>query len=434
MDAVIKYFLPLVYGILILWLIGRNRWLRTEGLKPAGALAFTFAKMATGMVYTFIMIRYIPSAKADIDLFFGDGLEMYQRFWQDPAGFPSYLADVFTITDFRIGETDSDFIRTVFDGIKFIHFLLDFLSGGHIYTNVLLFNGLASFLFLRCWVYLRKIFAHPWLGFWMFLFPSAFFFTSVVLKEGIELCLIAAIIPALYKLNENARPVRFLGILVLFFLLFFFKYLIAATFIMLLFIYFFLKRFPKWAILKVSVFFGLLTLVFFGADKLVPALNLPNYIVERRIEFLALDANTELNMKKLEPTFSGFAEVFPEAVFNVLFRPVPGEVVKPFYYLFLAELYALWLFILFVIVHFLKKLRLLSPTPEAVALLIFGIVNLLIIGYTITNTGAIIRYRSIFLPCIGYFFFNLLLVYPSFFSKNRFLSMLSSLFFRAKNP
>ncbi|MCU0388505.1 MAG: hypothetical protein MUE71_07860, partial [Chitinophagaceae bacterium] len=146
------------------------------------------------------------------------------------------------------------------------------------------------------------------------------------------------------------------------------------------------------------------------------------------------DANTELNMKDLEPTFSGFAEVFPEAVFNVLFRPVPGEVVKPFYYLFLAELYALWLFILFVMVHFLKKLRLLSPTPEAVALLIFGIVNLLIIGYTITNTGAIIRYRSIFLPCIGYFFFNLLLVYPSFFSKNRFLSMLSSLFFRAKNP
>jgi hypothetical protein len=47
------------------------------------------------------------------------------------------------------------------------------------------------------------------------------------------------------------------------------------------------------------------------------------------------------------------------------------------------------------------------PGPEALAFFLFAMINLLIIGYTITNIGAITRYRSIFLPGIGYFFMML---------------------------
>ena len=370
------------------------------------SVGFAAAKILTGLLYTFIMIRFIPSAKADIDLFFGDGLEMYHRFWQDPSAFPAYLKEIFTITDFRLGNTDSDFIRTVFDGIKFIHFLLDFLSGGHIYTNVLLFNGLAAWLFLRCWVYLKKIFGHPWLGNWVFLFPSAFFFTSVILKEGIELILMAVLIPALSNLQKGRYFFKLVGVIILFGLMFFFKYLIAATFAMVLFLFLVFKKFPGKSLVTSLIFFLALGGFFLGAGYIFPSLDFPNYIIERRMEFLELEANTELAMKDLEPTLRSFIYVFPEALYNVMLRPVPGEIEKPYYYFFMFELYGFWALILYAIFSKRRSLKLHSPGPEAIAFLIFAIINLIIIGYTITNTGAIIRYRSIFLPAIGYFFWS----------------------------
>lgn len=405
LDKLITYILPACYAIFLLWIIGKNQVIRMAGVNPMAIRIFSGAKILTGIFYTYLMIRYIPSAKADIDLFFGDGLMMYKRFWQDPAGFPAYLSEVFTITDFRLGRTDSDFIRTVFDGIKFIHFLLNFFSGGHLYTNVLLFNGLAAWLFLRSWAYMKNMFGQPWLGNWIFLFPSAFFFTSVILKEGIELCLIAAILPELYLFGKKPGIFRLAGIVLLMGLMFFFKYLIAATFLMMLLLFIVFRKYPSRTMWISGLFLLALGVIFFCAGYVFPALNFPDFIIQRRLEFLQLEANTELHMRELLPTPFSFLQALPEALYNVILRPVPAEVDKPFYYFFTLELYGLWLIVLFGI--FGKKTGgVQSKRPEALALLIFSVINLLIIGYTITNTGAIIRYRSIFLPGLGYFFWK----------------------------
>jgi hypothetical protein len=108
-------------------------------------------------------------------------------------------------------------------------------------------------------------------------------------------------------------------------------------------------------------------------------------------------------MRVLEPNLISFLRALPESLQNVLIRPFPGEVEKPFYYLFIIELYMLWGVIIFAIIKSLRTKRF-QPGPEATAFFVFTLINLLIIGYTITNTGAIIRYRSIFLPGLGYFF------------------------------
>ena len=402
MHLVIGYFFPLAYLVILGWLFWKNNFFRAEGIRPAYSLAFLFGKIATGILYTWVMIRFIPSAKADIDLFFGDGLQMYHQFFEDPAGFPAYLANLFHISDFDIGRTDSDFIRTVFEGIKFIHFLLNFLSGGQLFTNVLLFNGLAAWLFLRCWVYLKRLTGSWWAGGWLFLFPSAFFFTSVILKEGIELSIIAAIIPILAAPGPNKPAVRFILLPFLFILLFFFKYLIAATFCTSLFLYLLYRKWPGQSMVTTLGAFLVGAICFFGVGKIHPALNLPQYIIDRREEFQKLEANTELTMRVLEPNAGSFARALPEALTNVFIRPLPWEVEKIFYYAFWAELYGLWFLLGFLALK--AKGRLVeSPGPELWAWLFFCLVNLVIIGFTITNTGAIIRYRSIFLPGVGCF-------------------------------
>jgi hypothetical protein len=395
--------LPLCYALLFGFAIFKSKLLKEGGIQPVYSLFFLYGKILTGLLYTFIMVQYIPAAKADIDLFYGGGLNMYHAFWDNPAEFPAYLAETFSISDFRIGHTDSDFIRTVFDGIKFIHFLLDFLSGGHLYTNVLIFNGLAAWLFLRCSVYLRQFLGHWWMGGWIFLFPSAFFFTSVVLKEGIELCLIAAIIPIIIKGIRAFNIGRLLMLLLLTGLLFFFKYLIAATFFAALGLYWLFKRFPAkkiWITGGVSILF---LVMFFGAPLLHSSLDLPQYIMNRRLEFQTLEANSALQMRPLYPTMASFAAALPEALNHVLFKPMPGEGGKLTYLVFSAEMLIFWGLIGFLLARATKK-GFTSPGPEAWAFLLFAIINLLVIGFTITNIGAITRYRSIFMPGIGYFF------------------------------
>ena len=403
LDFLITYMLPLCYGLFFGFAMYKSKLLRAGGVRPVYSVLFLYGKILTGVLYTFIMVQYIPAAKADIDLFYGGGLNMYHAFWDNPAEFPAYLAETFSISDFRIGHTDSDFIRTVFDGIKFIHFLLDFLSGGHLYTNVLIFNGLAAWLFLRCSVYLRQFLGHWWMGGWIFLFPSAFFFTSVVLKEGIELCLIAAILPIIIKGIRPFNIGRLLMLLLLTGLLFFFKYLIAATFFAALGLYWLFNRFPT---KKVWIAGGAAILflgMFFGASLLHSSLDLPQYIINRRLEFQALEANTALHMRPLYPTLASFAAALPEALNHVLFKPMPDEGGKLTYLVFSAEMLLFWGLIGFLMVRAIKK-GFAAPGPEALAFLLFAIINLLIIGYTITNIGAITRYRSIFMPGIGYFF------------------------------
>ena len=343
LELIIKYLLPIAYAIFFGYLVFKSRLIKDAGLPGWFMLVFFVGKILTGVFYTWVMLQFIPTAAQDIELFFGGGLEMYKIFWQDPSAFPSYLARTFHITDFSIGNTDSDFIRTVFDGIKFIHFLLNFLSGGELYTNIILFNCMAAWLFIRCWVYLKKMFGHPWLGTWIYLFPSSFFFTSVILKEGIELSLISAIIPFLYLISQKRTAGRLIGVLLLFFLLFFFKYLVAATFCASIFLYVWFRQFPKYQKWIASLSVIAFLLLFFNAWYIHPSLNLPNYIIERRLEFLELEANTELVMRPLEPTAVSFAKALPEAIHNVFFKPWPGEGAKLTYLIFSAEIIAFWI-------------------------------------------------------------------------------------------
>lgn len=404
-DFLLTYILPLLYFILIGFALQKSSLIKKHGFTVKFIGLFYVAKVVTGTFYTYVMVHLIPRGD-DIDLLFGGGLEIYYAFLSSPSDFPAYLAALFSIDDFNLGNTSSDFIRTVFDGIKFIHFLLDLLSGGKLYTNVLIFNGLCAYLYLRGWAFLRVWTGGLAFGGFVFAFPAAFFFTSVLLKEGIELCLIAAILPLLFKVtNQKGSIFHVLGISLLFLAMFFFKYLIALTFLGMLLLIWAMKRWEKqkWRIAGVALLMAITG--FFTVGMLLPSLDLPNYLVERRQEFQLLEANSSLRMKTLEPSFIGFVKALPEALNNVFFKPLPGQGGKMIYYIFSVELMLFWGFLVLLVIKGSPK-SLSKISPLAIGALIFAIVNLLIIGYTITNIGAIIRYRSVFMPFVAWFFWE----------------------------
>lgn len=394
----ITYILPCAYLGLSLW--GLQKMARPWGYTAAFPSLFLLAKVACGLLYTWVMLRYIPAAKVDIYTFFGDGKDLYHHFLQDPAAFPQYLREWFALGDVRLGETNSGIVQSAFGGIKLIHFGLCLLSGGKLFTNVLLFNCISSILFLRAWYWLRKHTGRGMPGFFILLFPPAFFFTSVVLKEGIEWALIACLIPAGYALAARKRVVaNTVAILLLLALMCFFKFLIGATFILAMGVAGGMYFFQKYRGLVFGCTLAVGAVLFFTLPLLHPALHLPQYIIDRRLEFMELEANSALTMRTLQPHALSFLQALPEALAHVFLSPWPGQPVKVIYFAFLPEMLLFWILLLVLAIGGRRQMASQVP-PLAWGLLLFGLVNLLIIGFSITNVGAIIRYRSIFLPLI----------------------------------
>jgi hypothetical protein len=324
MGIVLKFVLPLLYIMILCWLFTKDKKLKQNGVSGKYAILFLLAKCMTGVLYAYIMVHFIPKGD-DIALLFGGGLEMYRSFMENPVAFFNDMKQLFTIDDFRLGHTDSDFIRTVFEGMRFIHFILDLFSFGHLYTNAILFNGLAAWAFLRCWVFLKNYFGTWSVGAWIFLFPSAFFFTSGILKEGIEMIIIATILPLVYRLSNKVTIGRVISFVLLFALLFFFKFLIAVTFLGTLIVWGIFSKYPKHRFLIAGSLLLLGTAIFFGAGYIIPSLNLPNYIVDRQQEFLQLEANSVIPIPDLEPNFWSFVKGFPKAIVNVDPCPAMAE-------------------------------------------------------------------------------------------------------------
>ncbi|MDA3614641.1 hypothetical protein [Polluticaenibacter yanchengensis] len=398
-----QYILPVIYLVLIGVFFARSKSLKRTGFSTGFKVGFAWLKCLAGVVYAYVMMHLIPKGD-DVGLLFGGGLEIYNAFLNDPTGFPAYLAKMFAINDFRLGHTDSDFIRTVFEGIKFIHFVLDLFSFGNLYTNVILFNGTAAFLFLKCWQYLKSHLGTLIAGAFIFLFPSSFFYSSGILKEGLMLFLMAATIPLVIKFRRHPQVKILIGAGFCMLLMFFFKFLIAVTFAGGLFLWWLFSRFPnqKWQLAMLVT--ALSVTAFFGAGLVTDSLNLPNYIIDRQAEFLNLEANSVISYPQLEPDFFSFAKNLPLATVNAMVRPFPGDGGKLMYMVYALEMLVFWVCMVWIIIK--GKRRMLNKIPAFVwAMFLFAIANLLIIGYSIPNIGSITRYRSIFMPFIGLFIF-----------------------------
>ena len=400
MHLFISYLLPLFYFALLAFLLQRNKYLLGNGFSRLFIILFFTAKCLTGMFADYLSLFYT----SDIRLYFKDGLELYQTLLHNPSAFINLLQQKFAIQNFDLFNSHSGFIQAVFESIKFIQFILNLFSGGNLYTNTILFNGLATILLLRFWIFLKKYTSGWMAGAWIILMPSAFFYTSNMLKEALAGILLAVLIPLAYKLYKTIRLKNVVAFLVLFCFLFFFKFLVAVTFGYAILIWWLLSKFYRH---KAVVLINVATIgivVFFLSKYLHPVLDFPAYVVQRQAEFLALKAHSIMKVQIPEPTFTGFLKALPSAASNVLFKPLPGEGGQFFYFIHTIEIYAFWGFIIYLGLKNRFKIQPNLVQPLFWAMLLYAIINLLIIGYIVPNIGALVRYRSIFLPWIGVFF------------------------------
>ena len=215
---------------------------------------------------------------------------------------------------------------------------------------------------------------------------------------------------AIYQFNKmmEAQKIKLLSILVFFFsllIVFAFRNYVVLLMVPALMVWWLCDHYPAKKLPVVVSIYGICLVVFFIAPYLSASLDFPGYIVTKQLEFRSLEGNSQIALPALLPNITSFIRFLPNAIDIAVLRPHINELTNPAYWPSILENIFLYSWLLFVILKVVIK-----PPKEKPGLFpingfiifcyCFAISFLLLTGYTVTLTAAIVRYRGFVLPLI----------------------------------
>lgn len=374
--------------------------MKNAGLSNEIVLSLFSIKILAGLFVGWVSLKYMPSGD-----YWGlnkESLLEWEMLVKDPKNF-------FTDILFNpyhhyggffgsVGSYWNDLKNNIL--IKILAVLNNF-SQGNYYINSLFLN---FFCFLGH-IALYKIFisifpTKKWLiiiG--CFLLPSTLFFSSAIHKDLIVFTATAFFSYAMFFLNKKSNKKIQIAILILSAItLLFIRNYIFLVLVPISIGFYFSNKFPNKTFKIYFMVFGILTSAVSFIHFLLPAYSPLLIISKKQFDFLQLPcANTELNMQILKPTFLDLFKNLPTALNHVFLKPSVFDRGNYFFSISKIELIIYQIaFLIYLCWFFIKSKK--DPFFYYCILLVFFV--FLIIGYTIPNTGSIVRYRSLFFPYI----------------------------------
>ena len=270
---------------------------------------------------------------------------------------------------------------------------------GSFYISNLFLNFIS---FLGC-IALYKVFKHFYntqnlsIIFGCFLLPSTLYFTSGVSKELFVFAGLCFFLHALYFSVVNGFMAKKIFVLIISFLLIFMiRNYIAAILFPCAVIYAFCYRLKASAAMGFALFF-LLAIVTIAVMEYFQIKKSPlNLIAKRQNAFIDLGkAHTDFNYDTLQPTLKSFANAAPKSFRSVFLSPLPFEFNSKITLVYFAEMLSYYI-LLFLLFFYHKKNN--HNKSFTIFTVVFSLILMMVIGYTITNFGALVRYRSLYLP------------------------------------
>jgi len=279
--------------------------------------------------------------------------------------------------------------------------IFDVFSFGNYYVNVIFYSFISFFGPMAIYKVMKDVFPAQKTPVLLatFLLPSFLYWTSGLHKEGLIFLGLSLMI---YHFYFGIKGKRFSVYRILLILLGFALVIILRNFLVLallppLFAWLLcskLKFNPLVIYLAVSVFFLSL---FFTIKYVIPGLDLPQSVVTKQKEFINLQGHSSVNVNELQPNFISFLVNAPQAFSLAALRPYPSDVR---HLLSLAAAMEISMVLLFFFVFLFLRRRGMQYSPVLLFCLFFSISVLFMIGYTVNNLGAIVRYRSIVFPLL----------------------------------
>lgn len=297
--------------------------------------------------------------------------------------------------------TDSHFISDLGPNIILkILGILNLATKGNYYSNSIFFNSLA---FVGC-VALYNTFIDIYktqktaLVIGCFLLPSTLFFTSGIHKDLVIFTSLCFFVNALYFSFENGYTTKRIIILILsFVLLSMIRLHVGAVLLPIALLYIICKKyslnFSKIA-LGFFVFFICTSLI---VQQIKPSLSPISILTKKQNEFIKLGiAKTDYNYTRLNNSAVKTAIATPSAIRNAFLSPLPFEFPYLPMNLFAVEV-CIYAALLLLCIFYRKKQEFTSNMFIQFVIL-FAFCMFMVIGYSITNAGSLLRYRSIYIP------------------------------------
>ncbi len=388
-------FLFLLYLIIFTYLITRLSFFKQSSLSKRNlGLLFIFKILGGFAFYAFYML---PQYHANADTFSYHKLSLAETdlLLSNPVQFIKEL--------FINPYADSNGLfagtKSYWNNLKtnaFIKFLavLNVFSFKNYFVNIIFFNFIVFTGFIALYRVIKKHTTHTnILLAALFFIPSVWFYSGGIMKDGL---IIAAVCFSIYVFDKGIQngfklrywTILFLSIIALFAL----RNFVAFALITSLATWFISAKTNKPKLIFTTV--ALLMFAGFCISFYIDSINFGKFIATKQNEFYALEGTSKMNVELLQPTLESFISYLPSALDAAFLQPHFSfngiAQTLPF---FLENMALLLLFTLAII--FRSK----TEKPAiSYALIFFSTILILITGYTVTFAGAIVRYKTIYLP------------------------------------
>lgn len=390
----------IAYLLFFSWLITRITFNRKSQIAAPLLIIFFVFRVVTGCIYGWVHSLQ-PDYQSTMDTwkFFSDGLNETKLLISDPATFfRELLRNPYEDGFGKFFSTSNSYWNDLKHNImiKFAG-ILNLFSGSNYYINLIFYNFICFFgpvALYRSIIFFTAANKNIYL-FLCFMFPTTAFWTCGFHKEGLLFMAVSLIVfHSIRAFYSSWRLKHTFIILLLFTLIFLLRNNIILALAPAWLLWMISSRFPGKTVIIFSSGIAVGIVLFFTSKYFVPRLDLPESVRQRQIEFMSLGGDTYVRMDTLVPDFKGFVKHFPVAADMSILRPYPGE--GSFFYIpFTIESLSV---IVLAVLAIIKRKRILPDKPFICFGLIYSLSLLLLIGYTITNTGAVIRYRSLAIP------------------------------------
>lgn len=411
-------FLEIIYCLAIIiltsFLLVKLKILKLEGIGKVWVLAAFYVKIISGIILFFIYTNYYDSRKeADIYRYFDDSKIMYDALSENPKDFFAMVSGIGDKTEYfkdkYYAEMDNwyqQYPTVVYDDthtIIRINALLRIFSSGYFFVHLLVFIIMAFLGFIALYKTFVRYFAKNkgYLFFALFFIPSVVFWSSGILKESFLFFALGLFIYSYQQLIYNTINYKYILCFIIgLFCLFHVKTYVLAAFIPLIIANFWIVRSNnKRAFLKYII----VLLAFLGFAVLLAAVNneydvfalLSRKMKDFKNIAILSNAGSMIEPISLKPTLWSFIQNTPTAIFNVLFRPLPSDISSLIILPAFLENILIVLTIITAIFFHVKKIK-----HERVFwfCIFFALILAAIIGLSTPVLGAIVRYRTPFLP------------------------------------
>jgi len=396
----------IIYAFLLSWILLRRPFFKD--LRPGLLIAFFLLRAGVGCLHTLIAYKYYPQ-HGDIWRYFNDSFITRHEL---STGFSAFWADNSTIA------------YLPHNIIEWMHVLFNFLSFDNLYINTLFF----SFLTLGGNIALFRVFYEKFgrdalCGICMLLLPSVLFWTSCIHKDGIIYAMLGWLLYGLHRgLTKGWTAGRIIQAILLTGLIILIRPVFAVGLLPALAIWLAGEMHMRRITFFISL--GMFILLIIGLNRYKPDVlnSIPRSLSARQQEYQRLEGNSRIPLPTLQPNWNSLRDLLPDALFNGFFQPLPGQGGQKIYLTFSLELMAMGLIIgISFIIFVANGVRGHQPYPSfhyprffAAASLLLAFLGILLIGCIIPFAGAIVRYRSIFLPFLLPPYLGTLHDYPAY--------------------